>query len=579
MTIDAINDEVSDYVPVLDLPKAYLLPFSKIEAALRFDSEHSSKFSRGFFPIVIPHAAGFYERGVYVSSVPVDRLLEERGFRFADNPYVDPRDFTYARADHNQPEIILCKNLFKKAMKGIKKGAKKLGKNVVSVAKHGWHEVTKAGGKVGSWAKDHKTELIVGAVVVAAVVVAILAAPAALPAAAAAAAVPALDSDDEKKDSNQKKDPPAKQEISPSLVNLTSENGTAYSSDFFSPPATTSNYSPEPTWQSLIPTESQNGIPAPGEPLNFENIHYRPWENPFPQGVTPVFSETEGYVPPVYQPPGTTYTPASTPSNIPVNSQPYHAVVDPSGPVRVYSDTNGNYPQAPPSHIFVQVGKQLENKKIFGFNGIGNQFADAQAHAVYLQQLSGGYEVNWVFSNTQSIPIDVAKAGASLLGYVSPEAKMLEAELLDFHYQHLNDPNAKCFLSCHSRGAIDVKNALLELPPEVRQRVIVVAVAPAVVVPQALCHRSFNYATKGDPVPHLQTWAIAGFGLESGLTPELYQDIYDENHRELIMLEKHPDQSGIGHEFQEPGYAKVLQDHLLQFVDSNYNDIPRENAK
>lgn len=571
MPIDAINDEVSDYVPVLDLPKAYLLPFSKIEAALRFDSEHSSKFSRGFFPIVIPHAAGFYERGVYVSSVPVERLLEERGFRFADNPYVDPRDFTYARADHNQPEIILCKNLFKKAMKGIKKGAKKLGKNVVSVAKHGWHEVTKAGGKVGSWAKDHKTELIVGAVVVAAVVVAILAAPAALPAAAAAAAVPALDSDDEKKDSNQKKDPPTKQEIPPSLVNLTSENGTAYSSDFFSPPATTSNYSPESTWQSLIHSESQNGIPAPGEPLNFEDIHYRPWENPFPQGVTPVFSETEGYVPPVYQPP-------VTPSNM--TPSWYHGVVDPDSPPRVYSDVHGHTPASTSPQVFTVPGAQLDGKRIFTVNGIDNELKEAQSLTLHVQKFSGGHEVRCIYSPTYGIPLDIVKAGIDLSGHTAQEVVTLQGELIRFHDENLNNPNVKCLLTSHSRGAIYARQALEGLPYEVQQRVIVVAIAPAVVIPDYLCFDSFNYASKNDPVPQLFDTYVDS-QLREGVigTPEKYLDLLKKERDQLILLDPHPDDSLLGHGFQEPVFDKVLKHHLEEYMTGDNDMTPYGSEK
>ena len=367
MRIDAINDEVNDYIPFWDLPRAYLLPFSRIEAALRVDSLHALMISREFIQIVIPP-----------DSSSVERVIEERGFRFADNPYVNPRDFTYARADDNQPEIVPCGNIFKKAAKA----AKKLAKKHISAAKQVHREIDKVEDKAVSWAKDHKTELIIGAVVVAAVAVAILAAPAA--GAAAAAAIPALDSDGEKKDSSQKKTPSTKQETPPPfLVNLTSENGTSHPNDFFSPPATTSNYSPESTWTNLTPSASQNGIPAPGEPLNFENYHYRPWENPFPQGVTPVFSQPEGYVPSPYTTPGT--VPGA---QLQANVTPswYYGAVDPDGPPRTYGDVHSSPPASTSPQVFTTPGTQLDGKRIFVVNGIGNEQRDAQSLTLHVQK-------------------------------------------------------------------------------------------------------------------------------------------------------------------------------------------------
>lgn len=567
MMIDAVNEEVSDYVSYFDPPKGYLLPFSRIEAALRIECKHLSKrFSGELIQIVIPP-----------DPIPVERFLEERGFRFADNPYVNPRDFTYAHADVNQPEIILCKNIFKKAVKGVKKGAKKLGKNVVSVAKHGWHEVTKAAGKACSWVKEHKTELIIGAVVVAAVAIAILVNPAA----GAAAAAPVLGSDDDEKDSRKNKEPSpdpssglahlhTELENRPSSFELTPGNGPTSLSEYLSPPLPTSNNSTSPT-----PPSTQNSIPAPGEPLNFENYHYRPWENPFPTSTPPTASEPQVYAIP---PSGTPYTPPSSSSNIPVTSQPYHAVVDPTGPVLIYSDKRGNCPQEPSSHIFVQPGKQLENKKFYGLHGVGNFFEDAQSHTHYFQKLTGGYEVNWLYKKTDTLPIDVIKAGAGLIGHVSPEALMLRTELINFHHQHLNNPEAKCFISCHSGGAVDVKNALIGLSGEVQQRVIVIAIAPAVVVPKKLCYNSFNYASKKDPIPHLyQDW-LGGIEFESSVAAAQYQAQYkamcEENRKELILLEPHPDSTGFGHEYQDPTFTEVLKHHATEYVNGNINMMP-----
>lgn len=218
----------------------------------------------------------------------------------------------------------------------------------------------------------------------------------------------------------------------------------------------------------------------------------------------------------------------------------------------------------PSSHLFVMPGKELEGKRIIGVNGLGNSFEEAQSHARYLQEMSGGYEVSWVYCSSEAGLVDIALSGACLLGLLSPEASLIQSELIQFHLDHLDHPDAKCFISCHSRGAIDVRNALEGLPEAVRNRAIVVAVASPVVIPKNLCFDSFNYASKNDPVPHLATWIIAG--LARHLTDEQYLALYEEHHRELIVLEPHPNESGLGHGYQEPVFQKIIQRHLEEFL-------------
>ena len=58
----------------------------------------------------------------------------------------------------------------------------------------------------------------------------------------------------------------------------------------------------------------------------------------------------------------------------------------------------------------------------------------------------------------------------------------------------------------HSRGALDMKIALKflnEYYPEVAQKIIVVAVAPADFIPQKLCGKVYHLVSTGDFVPEL----------------------------------------------------------------------------
>ena len=117
--------------------------------------------------------------------------------------------------------------------------------------------------------------------------------------------------------------------------------------------------------------------------------------------------------------------------------------------------------------------------------------------------------------------------------------KLLEGHGLD----------AKILQYCHSAGAIQVRNAL-ENFPEIRNRIIVVAIAPAQIVPRKLCFDSYNYASESDPVP------LARYAL--GTSPD------EED--ELMILERHPDAKTLfDHDFLSPTFTKVKRRHLTEF--------------
>lgn len=145
MEIDGITEIANDYLIHHDIPqRAYLIPFSEITTAIRMNHKHPSKVIGEVIEIVIP-----------ADSRPVERLLAERGFMFADRAYINPRNFTFAVGGQNPYDVILCKNILKKAWKGAKKAAKQLGKNIKSKAEQGWHELTKGAHKVNEWVKSH----------------------------------------------------------------------------------------------------------------------------------------------------------------------------------------------------------------------------------------------------------------------------------------------------------------------------------------------------------------------------------------------------------------------------------------
>ena len=63
----------------------------------------------------------------------------------------------------------------------------------------------------------------------------------------------------------------------------------------------------------------------------------------------------------------------------------------------------------------------------------------------------------------------------------------------------------KFLMICHSQGAIHVRNALLDYPPNLRSRIIVVAVAPGAYIYRKSCDTATHYRVRAarDPVPRI----------------------------------------------------------------------------
>ena len=87
---------------------------------------------------------------------------------------------------------------------------------------------------------------------------------------------------------------------------------------------------------------------------------------------------------------------------------------------------------------------------------------------------------------------------------------------------------------------------------------IVKAIAPAAVIPKALCFDSFNYASKSDIVHQGEDLAayIAGGFDESGTDRLEFMKNVAKNKEELILLEPHKEAEGLDHGFQSLTFEK-----------------------
>jgi hypothetical protein len=219
------------------------------------------------------------------------------------------------------------------------------------------------------------------------------------------------------------------------------------------------------------------------------------------------------------------------------------------------------------SRLIVIEGWTRPQIGIGGINGISTLFSEATAHGKYLQLFTGGTRIDWVYNCTHGKICDLAEA--LLLNYrgTSPNTgALLQAVWEDFHQKNQEHPEAKYLQFCHSKGAIDVRNALKTAPVSIRNRVIVVAIAPAAIVPKELCYQSFNYASEKDIVPkgELLFALLQDLTWLSGTAPQHFGVI--ELHKQLKILRSHPEASGIDHDFQSATYTRAIAHHVRAYL-------------
>jgi len=197
-----------------------------------------------------------------------------------------------------------------------------------------------------------------------------------------------------------------------------------------------------------------------------------------------------------------------------------------------------------------QVGSfDLPNGAIGFTNGINNTRDQFLESAGQLSQYAQGAKIYGIYNRTNLLPVDVVECGFGHIGFHTPPVQLLKNK-----WNHLiatHGPQAKFLEICHSGGADHLKNALLSSPESVRQRIIVLAIAPSVIIPSSLCYRADNYISRRDFVTHLDVLGKIKYG------------------NELHILEAHPDANYWDHEFSSPTFAKTIERHIIDYV-KNY---------
>ncbi len=154
------------------------------------------------------------------------------------------------------------------------------------------------------------------------------------------------------------------------------------------------------------------------------------------------------------------------------------------------------------------------------------------------------------------------------LGYSPVTKDLLIKKWIEFHEKNKDRPDAKILHFCHSQGTIDTYNAIADLPKEICDRLIVVSIAPARVIPDKMCFMSQKYVSDKDLV-HLgdilcSSWQAVMQGKSEKDIMERYAEAIKARD-ELIILKSHEGATGINHEFQsltfKPIIIKIIKDY------------------
>jgi Protein of unknown function (DUF687) len=191
-----------------------------------------------------------------------------------------------------------------------------------------------------------------------------------------------------------------------------------------------------------------------------------------------------------------------------------------------------------------------DDLRIGYINGIWNVAKGSKESVEYLSRLSGGYNIHAVFSATHGTCVDLKECKKGL-SYIATEPVRQLYKMWNSFFEK-SSANAKFLMICHSQGAIHVRNALLDYPPELRERILVVAIAPAAYIYQETCAKVIHYRAEWwrDFIPRFDR---AGAKREKD---------------SVVTLRSHPDAAAFDHEFMSPTYQERLQRQLIHYIET-----------
>ncbi|MBI5346931.1 MAG: hypothetical protein HZB76_07310 [Chlamydiae bacterium] len=197
------------------------------------------------------------------------------------------------------------------------------------------------------------------------------------------------------------------------------------------------------------------------------------------------------------------------------------------------------------SNIYDLCLPELDNGMIGFSNGIRTSLEEASHHAKIISDLANGFNVHYLYNASYNFVIDLMKVYNDIRGKSS-----LHVQLLQQKWRKFFDANPGCSILefCHSGGSFIVRNALLGMTKEERDKIVVVAIAPALIVSSDLCKEAYNYVSTHDVVPFFDFVGMYNYA----------KDVYFLT----------PDQDALlwDHDFESPTYRDVIKGHIDSYI-------------
>lgn len=142
-------------------------------------------------------------------------------------------------------------------------------------------------------------------------------------------------------------------------------------------------------------------------------------------------------------------------------------------------------------------GSKQENRFITGINGIRSDRQRAHEIASGLSALAGSHEVHFVHNPTHGTRLDAYRYFLCRdYSYMTNSSRQL-CSLWREGFSRLSS-DGYIFHYCFSEGVTMTRNALRAMPPELRNRIIVVAVCPSFYIDKDLCWNIVHFCCERD---------------------------------------------------------------------------------
>lgn len=192
-----------------------------------------------------------------------------------------------------------------------------------------------------------------------------------------------------------------------------------------------------------------------------------------------------------------------------------------------------------------------------------------ESNMSYISSFAPNSSIDWIHNPSHRVCVELVELFTrNYPEHTVAAAKYLREKILAFHETYKDKPGFKYLQICHQRGSLDLYDALESLPEEVRQRVIVLAIAPTKVIPEELCYHAYNYRSRLDIIPYGAIVHAADL-LSSGSVEG--RDKALRHLQELVALTSHPLASGLDRDFQSPTFAETIDKHIQAYLKENGN--------